>query len=177
MDRTPSGVIKINVDVALSKNVSMASAATIARDEDGRFMGASALVLRGIVDPEVMESIACREGMALVADLQADSFRLANDCLNVVKSIRQGDLGMNRQVIREINARKAAFSSVEFAHEHRDSNTDAHRIARSSIHAKVAWHVWFLNPPDGVCNMYNPIWIKRVVLLKNQPVRLVVFGL
>jgi hypothetical protein len=62
-------VIEINVDSALSKNVSMASVAAIARDEDGRFMGASALVLRGIVDLEVMESIACREGMALAADL------------------------------------------------------------------------------------------------------------
>jgi hypothetical protein len=69
MDRTPCDVIKINVDVALSKNVSMFSAAAIARDEDGRFMGTSALVLRGIVDPEVMESITCREGMALAADL------------------------------------------------------------------------------------------------------------
>ena len=87
-----SGFIKINVNATLSKNVSMASVATIVRDEDGCFMGASALVLRGIVDPEVMESIACREGMALAADLRADSFRLASDCLNVVKSIQQGDL-------------------------------------------------------------------------------------
>ena len=87
MDCTPSGVVKINVDAALSKNTSMASAATIARDEDGRFMGASVLVLRGIVDLEVVESIACREGMALALDLRADSSRLASDCLNVVKSI------------------------------------------------------------------------------------------
>jgi hypothetical protein len=65
----PSGVIKINVNAALSKNVSMASAAAIARDEDGRFMGTSALVLRGIVDLEVMESIACRSGMALAGRL------------------------------------------------------------------------------------------------------------
>ena len=72
----------------------MASAAAIARDEDGHFMDASVLVLWGIIDPEVMESIACREGMALAADLQADSFRLASDCLNVVNSIRRGDLGI-----------------------------------------------------------------------------------
>jgi len=52
--------------------------------------------------------------------------------------------------------RKTAFRSVEFVHEHRDSNTDAHRIARSSIHAELGRHVWFLNPPDSVCNMYNP---------------------
>ena len=86
MDSPPSGVVKINIDAALFKNTSTASAAAIARDEDGRFMGASALVLQGIVDPEVMESIACR--MALPSSLRADNFRLASECLNVVKSIQ-----------------------------------------------------------------------------------------
>ena len=73
-----------------------------------------------------------------------------------MKSIQQCDLRIYGHVVREINARKAAFRSVEFVHEHRDSNTDAHRIARSSIHAELGWHVWFLNPPNGVCNMCNP---------------------
>ena len=36
---------------------------------------------------------------------------------------------------------------------YRDSNADAYRIARSLIHAKLGRHVWFLNSPDGVCNM------------------------
>ena len=88
MDSPPSGVVKINIDAALFKNTSTASAAAIARDEDGRFMGASALVLQGIVDPEVVESIACREGMALASNLRADGLRLASDCLNIVKSIQ-----------------------------------------------------------------------------------------
>ena len=122
----PSGVVKINIDAALSKNTSTTSAAAIARDEDGRFMGASALVLRGIVDPEVMESIACREVMTLASDLRADSFRLASDYLNVVKSIQQGHLVTYGQVIWEINARNTTFRCVEFVHEHRDSNIDTH---------------------------------------------------
>ena len=89
-------------------------------------MRASALVLRGIVDMEVKQSIACREGMALASDLRADSFRLASDCLNVVKSIKQGGLRIYRQVIWEINARNTTFRCVEFVHEHRDSNIDTH---------------------------------------------------
>jgi hypothetical protein len=76
--------------------------------------------------------------------------------MNFVKSIQQGDLRIYGHVIREINARKTTFRDVEFVHEHRDSNTDAHRITRSSIHAELGQHVWFLNPPDCVCNMYNP---------------------
>ena len=77
-------------------------------------MGASALVHQRIVDPKVMESIAYREGMALTSNLRVDGLRLASDCLNVVKSIR------------EINVRKTTFRCVEFVHEHRDSNTGTH---------------------------------------------------
>jgi hypothetical protein len=100
MDCTPLSVVKVNVDVDLSKNTSIASAATIVKDEEGRFMGALALVLQGIIDAKVMESIVCRKGMALA---------LASDCLNVMKSIQQGDLGIYGHVIRKINARKTTF--------------------------------------------------------------------
>jgi hypothetical protein len=72
--------------VALSKNTSMALAAA---KQEMRMVDLWEprhwwLILRGIVDPEMMESIACREEMALASDLRADSFRLASDCLNVV---------------------------------------------------------------------------------------------
>jgi hypothetical protein len=107
-------------------------------------MGASTLVFRGIVDPEVIESIACREGMALASYLRAYSIRLASDCMNVVKSIRQSDLEIYEQVIQEINTRKTALSSVEFVHEYKKSNTDVHRIARSSI------------PRPGPCGLPPP---------------------
>jgi hypothetical protein len=95
----PAGVVNINVDAALSKNDLKTSAATIVRDENGRFLGASALVLRGILDPEVMESIACREGMSLALDIQVANFRLASDNQNVVKNILQGSRGVYGQIV------------------------------------------------------------------------------
>jgi ribonuclease HI len=151
----PAGMVKINVDAALSKNDLKASAAAIARDETGRFLGASALVLRGISDPEVMESIACREGMSLALDIQVANFRLASDNQNVVKNIRQGSRGVYGQIVQEINARRSAFASVEFVHEKRDSNVDAHNIARSAIYDDLGQHVWLLSPPYGVYNSYT----------------------
>ena len=81
-------------------------------------MEASALVLQRIVVPEVMESIACIEGMPLASDFRANSFKLASDCLNAVKSIRQGNLEIYGQIIREINVRKTTFISIKFVHEH-----------------------------------------------------------
>ena len=60
----PGGIVKINVDAALSKNSRGASAAAVARDASGKFMGASSVVMRGIIDPETMEVLALREGLA-----------------------------------------------------------------------------------------------------------------
>ena len=60
----PHGVAKINVDAAVSKNSKMTSVAAVARDETGLFLGASAVVSQGITDPETMEVLAFREGLA-----------------------------------------------------------------------------------------------------------------
>jgi hypothetical protein len=38
------------------------------------------------------------------------------------------------------------LSQVTFVHEYRTSNTDAHRIARSSLYNGEGRHVWFLSP-------------------------------
>jgi hypothetical protein len=42
-----AGIVKINVDAAVSKNTGCGSVAALARDEHGRFRGASARVFSG----------------------------------------------------------------------------------------------------------------------------------
>jgi hypothetical protein len=64
------GVVKINVDAAVSKkNSGRAAIAAIAQGSDSIFVGASATVSYGITDPETLEAMACREGVALASDL------------------------------------------------------------------------------------------------------------
>ena len=41
----PAGAMKLNVDAAVSKNAGRASAAAVARDANGLFLGASAVVV------------------------------------------------------------------------------------------------------------------------------------
>jgi ribonuclease HI len=150
----PEGAVKINVDAALSKNDQIASATAIVRDEIGRFMGASMLVLKGVSEPEVMEVIACREGLSLALDIQAHKVKLVCDNQSVVNNIHQGGRGVYGQVIQEIKARSTDLGQVIFVHDYRTSNIDAHRIARSSLYNGEGRHVWFLSPPFGVCNSY-----------------------
>lgn len=50
--------VKINVDAAVT--ASYGSAGAVARDQDGKFLGASTVVVRGIVDPPTLEALAVR---------------------------------------------------------------------------------------------------------------------
>ena len=81
----PSGIVEINVDAALSKNSRGVSAAAVARDATGKFMGASPVAMRGIVEPETMEVLALREGLALAKDLSLNWVRMASDCANAIR--------------------------------------------------------------------------------------------
>jgi hypothetical protein len=47
----PSGLMKINVDTALAKNSAKVVAAAVARDINGKFLGASTVVLEGRMEP------------------------------------------------------------------------------------------------------------------------------
>jgi hypothetical protein len=125
---------KINVDAAVSKSYSRGSMAAIARDESGRFLGASALAIEGITELEILEALAYREGMSLASDLLLRMVRLArDDCANVVRSIHEEAMGTHGQVVREIKARQADFQAFELVHEGRRFNVDAHRLARSAL--------------------------------------------
>jgi hypothetical protein len=57
----PPGIAKINIDAAVSKNLSLGSVAAVARDSDGGFLGASLLTIEGTTEPEMLEAVACRE--------------------------------------------------------------------------------------------------------------------
>ena len=76
------------MDAAVSKNLRHSASATVTRDVGGNFLGASALVVEGNTDAEVVEAIACREGLALASDLGLQAARLATDCANAVRSIQ-----------------------------------------------------------------------------------------
>jgi hypothetical protein len=56
----PIGLRKINVDVALAKNSGVVTIAVVTRDAMGKFQGASAMVIQGLLEPNTVEAIACK---------------------------------------------------------------------------------------------------------------------
>jgi hypothetical protein len=71
-----------------------------------------------------------------------------------VRSLLGEGFGKYGPIVREINVRRRSFTGTNFVFEGQKSNVDAHILARSSVNLWIGRHVWFLEPPDGVCNSY-----------------------
>jgi hypothetical protein len=59
------------------RGLAVGSAAVVARNDNGVFLGASAVVMLGITNLEQVEAVACQEGLSLASDLGIQSFTLA----------------------------------------------------------------------------------------------------
>lgn len=72
----PTDVHKMNTDAAVSTSNSRGVVGVICRDDQGVFVGASAVVFEGITDPEILEALACSEALALATDLHLTKIKV-----------------------------------------------------------------------------------------------------
>jgi hypothetical protein len=107
-------------------------------------LGASAIIYCGITDPSTLESLACRE--ALAVDLGLSRLLVPSDCKQVVSDIGDGTLCKYGAVVAEIKARARQFSECKFVFEGRVSNFEAHGLARHALCFDSARHVWLGAP-------------------------------
>ena len=82
------GVIKIKVDAATSMASMKGAVAAVGRDHIGRFLGSSSLVLLGVLDPKILETIAIREGQCLADDLYQRRVIISSYCKTVVFEVK-----------------------------------------------------------------------------------------
>jgi hypothetical protein len=99
------------------------------------------MIFDGITDPAVLETLACREALALAEDLMLSSLYVASDCKQVVKDIHGGSHGRYGAIISEINHRSTIFQECSFVFESRASNFEAHNLAKHMIYFGVGRHM------------------------------------
>ncbi|KAE8783458.1 hypothetical protein D1007_43117 [Hordeum vulgare] len=85
--KPPAGWTKINVDGAVCKAPTIGAISAVCRDEQGAYLGSSAVVFHGLTDPLILETLACREAQALGRDLLLQKIAVASDCLNAIQDI------------------------------------------------------------------------------------------
>ena len=98
----------------------------------------------GISDPETMEVLALREGLALINDLSLSRVRMASDYANAVRGMAGSTSGVYGQIVKELKEGAATFQMMEIVHERRDANFDAHTLARSTLFSSTGRYVTLL---------------------------------
>lgn len=91
-------------------------------------------MIDGLVEPSILEAIACSESLSLGQDLHLESIQVSSNCLGVVKDIQVKNLlCAYGPIVGEICAKSRAFNRVVFGHENRESNIDAHNLAKAVL--------------------------------------------
>ena len=143
-----TGCVKINVDAAAPRQARFGAVGAICRSSDGLFLGASALIIEHIGDPETLEAMAIREGLALAEDLYQRRIHVASDCKKVVDSLKKEDASPYGAIVHEILSHSATFDMCRFSHEFRSSNYEAHNLAKHALSLGGGRRVWLGHPGD-----------------------------
>ena len=86
----------------MAKEGSGGAVAVVCRNETGEFLGASSLTIEGIMDPGILETLACREALALAQDLQLQRITVASDCLSVINAMSLPCAGSYSVILEEV---------------------------------------------------------------------------
>uniref|UniRef100_A0A453MCY5 RNase H type-1 domain-containing protein n=1 Tax=Aegilops tauschii subsp. strangulata TaxID=200361 RepID=A0A453MCY5_AEGTS len=143
------GHAKVHVDAACRKGLG-GSVAAVCRGETGAYLGSSSLVIAGVDDPEILETIACREGLAMAQDLNINNLVIASDSKGVVGAINNKSQGSSGAIITEIHSRVISLNCV-FTFEGRAVNVEAHRLAKHAFPLGPGRHIWLGQPHDQRC--------------------------
>jgi hypothetical protein len=82
------------------------------------------------MDPGCLEALACREALALAADLLVERITVASDCLDVIKELHGQHLGAYSHILLEMKETVEHRGGASFHHEGRRCNIEAHLLAR-----------------------------------------------
>ena len=92
-------------------------------------MGALAVCIPGLIDPEILKSIACNEGFSLAAEISCWRGVISTDCADTIEHVQGVLLGTSRVVIKEIKSQTEDLDSKQIIHEKRDFNMQSHIIS------------------------------------------------
>jgi hypothetical protein len=96
----------------------------------------------------MLESLACREALALAEDHRIDQVYMASDCKTMVNDIKNGSGGRYGAIIEEIKSRAASLRECSYVFESQAVNFEAHNLARFTTTLGIGRHLWLGIPYD-----------------------------
>jgi ribonuclease HI len=144
----PEAFLKFNVDGAVARSGDKGTVGVVCRDNVGNYVAASAMVIDGLTDVTSLEALACSEATSLATDMGVRKCVIASDCLEVIMNLQKQSLCAYSSVLKEIKVRSTLFQEVVFKHEGRESNCEAHALAKSVCKLAPGRYVWLLGRPE-----------------------------
>ena len=86
--------------------------AVICRDEAGAYLGASAITFEDLVDPEILEAMACLEALSLAVDLGCQRFVVDTDCMATITHLKGEYKGPSAVTIQDIKQKMQLITSM-----------------------------------------------------------------
>jgi ribonuclease HI len=142
-----SGQFKVNNDAAVARTSCIGTVGAICRDNHGNFIAASALTIPNITELETLEAMACVEALALAENCGIKNLTVTSNCLNVIKNIKETTRCPYMMMLQDLKVRSKCFDYVPFAHEGRESNREAHCLAKHACTLRPGHHVCLGSPP------------------------------
>ncbi|XP_058185657.1 uncharacterized protein LOC131302880 [Rhododendron vialii] len=134
------GLIKINVDAAISKATSTIGTGAIARNANGSILGIFTKSYEGLTSPRLAEAMAIRNGMNLGVALNVGRVLIESDAESIVRSCSMSknppsDIAV---LVQDCLALKDSFQLCDFNFVKRDCNRAAHACAKKALSCSLS---------------------------------------
>jgi ribonuclease HI len=152
--RPPSGVLKLNVDVAYSADTGTGATGAIIRDSGGNFVAASCEYNEHAIDASTMEAMALLAVLQLAEAIGVRSIMVESDSMEVVEAVTYpfDYRGTGVVIIDDCRELLMTLGMATLKHCPREANGAAHELARRSAQQGTA-ETWFDISPIFITSM------------------------
>ncbi|OMO56999.1 hypothetical protein COLO4_35519 [Corchorus olitorius] len=137
------GIYKINFDGGFQASSRLGGFGAVARDSEGKVLGAIAGPLLMVRDIFAVEALEALKAISWAKDMGFQDVALEGDALTIIRKLNSSspDLSPIGPYIEEIQSYCSLFRSCIFAHVKRDGNTVANSFAKhgSSLPVNMIW--------------------------------------
>ncbi|GLT72259.1 hypothetical protein SLA2020_483830 [Shorea laevis] len=149
------GLIKINVDGAISDEERVHGMGAVARDSLGEVMAAMACKGHGLVPAEIAEACSLRHALRWAQNLSFRRIIMESDCASIVTALNSSTLSFHSSlgaVLLDCKRLMASFLSCHVQHVRREGNAVAHELAKRALHAE-ADEFWIEEVPASLAHI------------------------
>ena len=144
----------MNVDASFHEENLSGACGVVARDDQGKFLGAATLALPHVSSAGSAELMAIRSGLYLAANLGCTNLIIESDCMNALEAISDPDayMGVDAPVVAECSLLAMEFARISYEFCSREANMLADGLAKHCLSNGTS-EVWETFVPDFI--LYN----------------------